>query len=338
MRELVGGGKSMKEIENPIFKEPMAWYALRLKDHASRMNSQSGGALFALARHVIDLNGVVYGCVYEGFDVIHTRITSEEEISRLRGSKYVQSNMKSCFREVYKDLQNNKVVLFTGTPCQCAGIITYIQATGISTSNLFTCDFICHGVPSPKVYYDYLRFMEKKSGKKLSKINLRDKKEAGWHNHVETISFEDGTKYIGKLYVNLFYSNFALRRSCEVCRFTRVERVADITVSDCWGIEKTRPDLWDDNEGISMALIQTEKGRALFEAVLADDYVEVVELSKKELLQPQMQHPSPVPYQKERFWDDYSKYSFEKILRKYTEYGGIPFKAKRKLLKILKRW
>lgn len=302
------------------------------------MNSQSGGASYSFGEHILKEDGIVYGCFYDGLNVAHTRIENIEQLHRTQGSKYVQSQLGQCYNQVLADLRKSKKVLFTGTPCQCAGLLTFLASTNVDISNLITCEFICHGVPSPQVYRDYLAFMENKHGSLILNINLRDKKAVGWQRHLESITFADGKKYIGRIYVDLFYSNLTLRRSCEQCRFTKVERVADITVADCWGIEKSRPELWNDNEGISMVLVQTNKGKRLFNSVVKDRTVDVIELQAEEIIQPQMKHPSSTPYQKERFWKDYHIYSFEKILKKYTGYGGIPFKIKRKIMKMLKKW
>lgn len=321
-----------------IYRKPSNWYAARLSDRALLKNSQSGGALYSIEKEIIDAGGVVYGCVYDGKKVIHSRIDNASNLTLLQGSKYVQSDLGTCFIDVRNDLKEGKIVLFTGTPCQCAGVQTYINGSGVNDEKLITCEFICHGVPSPMVYNDYLLFMEEQKAQTITEINLRDKKVAGWRNHVESLVFADGQKYTGKIYVDLFYSNFALRRSCEKCMFTRMERISDITVADCWGIEKTRPSLWNDNEGISMVLVQTDKGKTLFESVVKAGTVDIVELQSEELIQPQMKHSSRVPHQKEQFWKDYHHYSFEQILKKYTEYGGIPFKIKRKIMKALNKW
>ena len=320
------------------YKYPQWWYALRLNNQEERMNSQSGGASYSFGEHIIKEDGVVYGCVYDGVNVVHTRIDNLEQLHMTQGSKYVQSHMGQCYKQLLVDLKDSKKVLFTGTPCQCAGLLTFLDKMNIDVFNLVTCEFICHGVPSPRVYKDYLTFMEHKYGKDILNVNLRDKKAVGWQRHLESITFLDGEKYIGRTYVDLFYSNLALRRSCENCKFTKIERVTDITVADCWGIENNRPDLWNDNEGISMVLVQTDKGKNLFDSVVRSGTVDIVELQPEEFVQPQMKYPSPTPYQKEQFWKDYHKYSFERILKKYTEYGGIPFKIKRKIMKTLNKW
>lgn len=312
-------------------------YACKQKNDKLRMQSQSGGLFATLANYILDENGVVYGCAYsDNFKVEHIKIEKKKDLIKLKGSKYVQSYITHCFKSIIDDLKSDRIVLFSGTPCQVDAIIKYAKIKNISTDNLYSCDLICHGVPSPKVYEDYLRFMEEKYNSKIKNINLRDKKNGGWHNHVDSIEFENGEKYCGKIYVDLFYSNLTLRKSCETCNYTNLERVSDITIADCWGIEKIYPNLWNDNKGISLAIIQTEKGLKLFDKISKE--LDIQELKIEDCMQPQLSHPTKKPYKKEKFWKDYNKNNFEYILKKYTPYGGIKFKIKRKILKVINKW
>ena len=317
--------------------EPIIAYAVKNKNEEKREKSQSGGLFCALAENIINQNGVVYGAGYgEDFSVQHMRISKISNLYKLNGSKYVQSNLNNCLENIIADLKNNMKVLFSGTPCQVAGIESLLKVKKIDCTNFYSCDFICHGVPSPLVYRDFLNFISKKYNSNIIKVNLRDKNEGGWHNHVETIEFKNSKKHTGKIYVNLFYSNLCLRESCENCLYTHINRPADITMADCWGIEKKYPELWNDNKGISLALIQTSKGEKFFDSI--KNSLDKVELMKDVYMQPQLMHPSFVPVQKNNFWKFYKRNDFEKSLRKYTEYGGIKFKIKRKILKMLKKW
>ena len=246
--------------------------------------------------------------------------------------------MGNCIYGIESDLKNNKKVLFSGTPCQCAGVIEFAISKKLNIDNLYTCDFICHGVPSPRIYRDYLKFKEDKLGKKIAMVNLRDKSAGGWRKHVDSITYSDGSTEVETTYVDLFYSNLALRESCETCKYTNINRPSDITVADCWGIEKIDPNLWNDNKGISMILIQTNKGKQLLEEVLEKGLFDVKSFKIGDLIQPQMTHSSKVPYQKSNFWKDYGNISYENLLKKYTEYGGITFKIKRKILKMIGKW
>ncbi|MBQ8230758.1 MAG: Coenzyme F420 hydrogenase/dehydrogenase, beta subunit C-terminal domain [Lachnospiraceae bacterium] len=323
-------------MEEETHKEPpIHYYAARLCDETERMRSQSGGLFYALASMIIQSGGLVYGCAYlENFHVGHTVAATMEELQKMRGSKYVQSDMRNCYRQIEQNLKAGKEVLFSGTPCQCAGIEAYLEQKRVSKDKFYSCDIICHGVPSPGIFEQYLKLMEAKYQGKLERVNLRDKAAASWHNPIEKLVFDNNTVYQGTLFGELFYSNLAQRMCCQTCKYTTINRPSDITIGDCWGIEKIHPELWNDETGISVALIQTKKGEKLFERAMS--YLDVIELPS--YTQPQLENPAVVPKQKERFWRDYQKLSFECLLKKYTSYGGIRLKIKRKLLRIMNKW
>lgn len=316
---------------------PFKAYACKNKNDNIRERSQSGGLFYTLAENFLNNNGVVFGCAYDDdFHVIHKRIDNIKNLNQLLGSKYVQSDLKNCISEIISDIKNNRMVLFSGTPCQVAGISSLLKFKKINLDNFYTCDFICHGVPSPLLYEKYLNLMENKYKSQIVEVNLRDKKAGGWRNHVNSIKFKNGNYIVDKNYVDLFYSNLGLRISCENCKYTTLNRPSDITMGDCWGIEKIKNNLWNDNKGISLALIQTKKGERLFNRI--KENMDLYQISMNEYRQPQMLHSSPVPYQKENFWKDIKNKKFEKVLKKYTIYGGLKFKLRRKILKIMKRW
>ena len=312
-------------------------FACKLKDDKKRMQSQSGGLFSALAEVIIEKGGVVYGA---GFDdahhVKHFRVTTIDELNRIKGSKYVQSDIDNSFENIIKDLNNKKTVLFSGTPCQVAGVEALLDFKKVNKDNFFSCDFICHGVPSPKIYENYINLLETNKGSKISEFNFRDKLEKGWKSHVETYRFQHGDKVVETIYSDLFYSNLALRQSCENCKYVSKNRPGDLTMGDCWGIEKINPDLWNDNKGISICLIQTQHGKELFE--MASDKLDIYEIDAEVYSQPNMSHSSYVLYQKENFWKDYKKMKFDKFMKKYTIYGGKKFRLKRKLLRLINRW
>lgn len=313
------------------------WFAIKLKNDTQRMISQSGGLFYALAQEIINKGGIVYGCAYDDDNTVkHVRVENHNELLRLCGSKYVESNIGTTFRKIEMDLKNDKYVLFSGTPCQVAGIQAFLKTKKIESDKFYSCDFICHGVPSQGVYLKFINFYEKKYRSKIIEINLRDKNISGWRNPKASFRFDDNKKLIDNVYVDLYYSNLALRTSCEQCKYTTINRVSDITMADCWGIEKIYPDLWNDDKGISLAIIQSFKGKKLFEE--AQHILDVVRLEEKALVQPQMFKSSEVPRQKDRFWVDYKRIKFDKLMKKYTIYGGNLFRLKRKILKKLRLW
>ena len=170
---------------------PLA-YGARHKDMNEVKTSRSGAAFIALSDAVLRAGGVVYGAGYEGhFRVVHKRAVTKEERDEFKGSKYVQSDLTGIFRQVKNDLKNGLTVLFSGTPCQTAGLASYIGKKKIR-ENLFLVDIVCHGVPSPYVWRDFLDYIERKQGADICWVNFRDKQKYGWSGHQETFKFVNG--------------------------------------------------------------------------------------------------------------------------------------------------
>lgn len=319
-------------------------YAAKLKDEQKRMQSQSGGLFTALAETILEKGGIVYGAGFDGNNHIkHFRITELDELNKLKGSKYVQSDINNCFQRIISDLNEGKAVLFSGTPCQVAGIESLLDFKKIDISNFYSCDLICHGVPSPAIYELYISWLESINNASITYFNFRDKMVNGWKNHLETYRFslpeflcDENKKVVSNIYSDLFYSNLTLGEACEKCKYASRNRPGDLTMADCWGIEKIKPDLWNDNKGISVCLIQTKKGEYLFD--MAKNKMDCFMINAEDYSQPNLAHATSVPCQKIRFWNDFSKMPFDKLLKKYTVHGGIRFKIKRKILKKLKKW
>ena len=171
-------------------KEPLA-YAARHKDMSELETSRSGAAFIAISDYILEQGGVVYGAGYaDHFRVIHKRATCKEERNEFKGSKFVQSDMNTVFKQVKKDLRDGLMVLFSGTPCQTAGLNSFIGKK--LRANLFLVDVVCHGVPSPYMWRDYLTYLEQKQGSPIVWVNFRDKQMYGWGAHHETFKFKNG--------------------------------------------------------------------------------------------------------------------------------------------------
>ena len=163
-------------------------YAARHKDMREVETSRSGAAFIAISDYVLENGGVVYGAGYtDHFRVVHKRATTKEERDEFKGSKYVQSDMNTVFRQVKKDLKDGLTVLFSGTPCQTAGLNSYIGRK--LRERLILVDIVCHGVPGPYLWRDYIAYLEKKQGDKICWVNFRDKQKFGWKAHRETFKF-----------------------------------------------------------------------------------------------------------------------------------------------------
>ena len=233
----------------------MEVYAVKHKDSEVINNSRSGGAFTAISDLFLE-EGFIYGCILnDEFKVVHIG-TSESVIrDKMRGSKYVQSDLNNSFREIKELLNKDKKVMFSGTSCQVAGLRKYLQK---DYSNLLCVDIVCHGVPSPKVWKSYMS-----SFKGVKSVDFRNKNKYGWRDNVETISLED-KQVDSKVWTNIFYSGHALRPSCYECPFKQYEHPGDITIADYWGIENAAPE-FDDNKGVSLVLVNSKKGSESFE-------------------------------------------------------------------------
>lgn len=249
------------------------------KDEETRLNSSSGGVFTLFAKEIIKNGGIVFGAAFtDNFkSVEHIAVTKIEDLSKLRGSKYLQSQIRNSYKEAKDYLEKGLPVYFSGTPCQIAGLYAFL---GKNYENLVTQDIICHGVPSPLVWKKYLEYREAKAGSKTHRIFFRHKK-SGWKTYSMHFRFENGTDYTKvlteDLYMKGFLSNLFLRPSCHNCSFKTVSRVADITLADFWGIEKTNLNM-DDDKGTSLVLIHTNKGKKLLEQIHQHIYIEEVDL------------------------------------------------------------
>lgn len=253
--------------KNPKEKESIRAYAVYSKNDNVRISSSSGGLFYTVSKYIIENGGIVYGAAFdENLYLIHKAVDSVEDLYLLQGSKYIQSDIKLCFRKIKKHLATNRPVLFCGTPCQVEGLLCYLKKP---YENLFTLDFICHGVPSPKAWQEYIKHQEKAFSSKVCSASFRDKSN-GWLSFSSKLKFANKTEYLEvyheDAYMKAFLQNISLRKSCYNCRFKSVNRNSDIIMGDLWGIKNILPHITDD-KGVSVAFIQSEKGRYLLEQI-----------------------------------------------------------------------
>ena len=286
-------------------------YAARHKDIGEVMKSRSGAAFVAISDYILEQGGIVYGAGYKDhFRVAHKRATTKEERDEFRGSKYVQSDLSGVFRQVKEDLKNGLTVLFSGTPCQTAGLNSYIGKK--LRKNLILLDIVCHGVPGPYIWRDYLAYLEKKHNSKIIYVNFRDKELYGWKAHKETFKFESGGGKIN--YTHLFYRHILFRHSCGECHYTNLHRPSDITIADYWGWQKTDPEFNADNKGCSLVLCNTEKGQKLFDAI--KDRMNTIPAELPNVMQTHLKKPSCIHPRRMDFERYYIKGGFEYAARK----------------------
>lgn len=294
-------------------------YAARHKDISEIEKSRSGAMFAALSDWVFDTGGVVYGAGYaDHFRVIHKRATTRTQRDEFRGSKYVQSDMGHVFCDVAEDLRAGKVVLFSGTPCQTSGLQSFLKLRHVSAELLYVVDIVCHGVPGPYIWRDYLAYIEKKQGNKVLAVNFRDKSRLGWAAHKESFNFCD--KLICRsTYTYMFYQHIMFRHSCGQCHFTNFQRPSDITIADFWGWQKVDADFNADDKGCSLVLVNTEKGRKLFDKIKSQMNLRISD--RESCLQPNLQHPSEIHPLRQAFEEDYKKHGFLYVARKYGDMG-----------------
>lgn len=304
--------------ETVEYRAPQRVYIAKHKNKEVHKNSQSGGAFTAISDYILSRGGVIYGAVFnENYEVVHVRAESVVERNKMRGSKYVQSNIDATYKEVERDLQCGRLVLFVGSGCQVVGILKFCKKKKVDVSNLFTVDILCHGVPSLFIWRDTLHYFQSKYKANVSSIQLKEVQERT--RPVMNIKF--GEKEITDyLYRKLYYSNLALRESCYSCKYNTTQRVGDITIGDAWGIEKANPS-FNDKRGVSLILFNTEKSLTIEDSVLHDMITTRVNIN--DYLQECMYSPAKAKREPVLFWKDYHNKKFGYIIEKYANHNPL---------------
>ena len=307
-------------------------FAAYNKEESTRINSSSGGIFSALSEHLFSKGGVVFGASFDGdFDVRHAQARNADELSALRGSKYVQSTVGQALSHVKELLDEEVPVLFSGTPCQIAGLKGFLQR---DYQNLFCADLICHGVSSPAVWCAYKNMIAEKHP--FNQINFRDK-SSGWRNY--SLSFYNGnTVSFSEIWRNNFYmtgtmSNYFLRPSCHACRFKTVHRLSDITLADYWGISEVHPEMFDE-KGVSLLLTHSEKGRSLLNE--ASSSIVCKNTGIDEAIQRNdnaVKSETPNP-KRDEFFKDFRKMKTSRLFKKYFE-KKLSIRVKTRIKKLL---
>ena len=253
-------------------------FAFQNKDKETLYKSASGGAFSAFATQIINNGGVVYGVVWdENIVARHDRAEIIEQLEKMYSSKYVQANTNNSFKRAKEDLENGKIVLFSGTPCQIAGLKSYLRK---DYENLYTVDLVCHGVPSPMIHEKYKKEFMKKFSKdeKLVNINFRSKIKGWSPSLITTTTTTTTTTHAAKdNFMNAFLGNLSINSSCLKCQFNTIPRIADISLADFWGVDNYKKEL-NDNKGLSLILINNNKGKKLIENTNISNILEEIPL------------------------------------------------------------
>ena len=302
-----------------------AWNA----DDIVRRDSTSGGVFSLIADFIIESGGVVFGAAMDSkMHVKHVACWDKKELWRLRGAKYVQSEMGNAYQEVEKALKT-RPVLFTGTPCQVDGLYRYL---GQRPENLVTCDLVCHGVPSPGVWEDMAALLQRKRGRALHTVRFRNK-VAGWKNSHLTLLYEDGTADSKPLMQTEFGRAFGkalfLRQSCHTCQYANLNRPADFTLGDFWGMaENDMPK--EQRKGVSLLLVNTEKGSHLFgQLPICKERRSIEEAVAGN---PRLSGPLPRTAERSAFFAAYALLPFEEVRKRFLRLPPVHYRVAAKVL------
>lgn len=306
--------------------------ALQSKDNYLIKKSSSGGMFVELAKFVLNKGGVVFGCAMErvedGFDVKHIYIEDAKDLYKLQGSKYVQSRIGNTIKDAKEFLDKGRFVLYSGTPCQIAGLKAYLKQ---DYDKLLTVDLSCEGTPSLNIFNDYIKYLEKNVIKsKIVDFKFRSKKHFGWSTSGFVAIYKKGNKIKEKIlpqnlssYFSYFLSGSILQERCFSCKFTGLKRQSDITIADAWGIEKEYPELikkkFNKKRGISLVLINSSKGSAIFEKIKHDLISEEIDINRLRKYNHPFRHPSIKPANKETIIQIYKKEGYIGIDNKFKQ-------------------
>lgn len=305
-------------------------FIIQSKNNNLIKKSSSGGMFAELAKFVLSQKGVVFGCAMErvedGFDVKHIYIENEKDLYKLQGSKYVQSRIGNTIKEAKEFLDKGRFVLYSGTPCQIAGLKAYLKQ---DYDNLLTVDLSCEGTPPLKIFNAYIRFLETKVIKaKIIDFKFRSKKHFGWSTSGFVAIYKKGNKIKEKIlpqnlssYFSYFLSGSILQERCFSCKFTGLKRQSDITIADAWGIDREYPELikknFNKNRGISLVLINSTKGNTIFEKLKLNLISSEIDINRLRKYNHPFRHPSIKPINKEAIIKIYKNDGYKGVESKF---------------------
>lgn len=316
-------------------------YAVYSKVLEERLISSSGGVFSLLAKYILNEGGIVYGAVFnEEYNVCHQGIEDLKELDSLRRSKYMQSEINDLYNQIKKNLKKNRLVLFTGTPCQVEGLYRFLDK---DYENLYTQDTVCHGVPSSKVWQKYLKELEEEGKINLEQdldINFRNKDD-GWRKYnFKIINKESKSEYLEKasdnVYMKAFLNDLILRDSCYDCKFKKKYRESDITLSDYWGAQKLEQE-FNDDKGLSLITLNSDKGKKLFYKIQNQLIYKETDLDAAIKFNPSWIKSSQKNKNIDKFFKQLDKKSLKKLVKKYRRKLPFKIRIKRIIRKILKK-
>lgn len=301
---------------------PKASYVGYAVSKEEQLSSSSGGVASVVGRYFVKSGGIVYGCSADSIDEIcHIRVDNEKELAKLKGSKYVQSNMSNCYKQVHNDLRNGKKVLFVGTPCQVAGLKSYLRKP---YTNLLTMDFVCHGVPSIKILKESLKshfsgFSTENYGLSFRRKVMRGNKyksEFGIFIHSKKEGWIYEGYYPKNMYITGFLSALFYRLSCYTCHYTTQERVSDITVGDYSDVSGEYDNLEGKKRLLSMISVNTYQGQTLLKYLQDVLCIKEIDYSKIVAAQGQLRHPMKLHRGRADFEKNFTYEQFDHLVKR----------------------
>lgn len=321
-----------KNVKNSSPEVNAAWHL----DEDIRKVSSSGGIFTALASYVLENNGAVVGAGFtKDLKLQHQVIDKVDQLTILRGSKYLQSDINNTFSETKKLLKSNKLVLFVGTPCQVGGLKSFLFNKDYE--NLITCDIVCHGVPSPLVFDKYIFEKESEKGDKLVHVDFRYKTES-WKSYKHKLIFESKKEEVslasGNIYMKGFLSNIFLRPSCHSCSFMGRNRCSDITLGDYWGIQNFYPQL-DDDKGTSLVLIHSNTGKKIFKDIQNNIFMASTTLESAIAGNPCIIKPVLPHVKRKKFFNNIDDKDFSLLINRYCVSPSLLKRVLNKIKRII---
>lgn len=297
----------------------IAAYACINTDEYIRKESSSGGVFSLCAEYIINAGGVVFGARFdESFSVVHGFVRTVDELSAFRGSKYVQSDIGNVYTECKVFLDSGLPVLFTGTPCQIAGLKAYLNK---EYENLYLIDVICHGVPSPLLWKKYFSYRTGQENSPVQKISFR-RKDFGWKRYSVAFTYKNTAEYRETLdrdfYMQLFLRNVCLRESCYSCSFKTEHRCSDLTIADFWGVDKVCPEMFDD-KGTSLVLVQSAKGKRLLKTIKFGLKIKEVSMTESSRFNPALTQSMQRSRLRSTFFHDLETKPMTFVFKKYGQ-------------------
>lgn len=300
--------------ENEALNECYVGYS---KEDKIREKTSSGGIFPLMANKILKENGIVIGAAFDDNNKLkHIAISEEKELDKLKGSKYLQSDLEDIFTYIKEKLKEKKI-LFVGTPCQVAGLKAFIKK---DIDNLICIDLVCHGVPSYKLFDKYVKELEEKNNDKLLNYNFRNK-DTGWDTYSNTATFKNSkVTEMAKDndYMKLFLSDIALRESCFNCNFKLGNKYSDITLGDFWGVQNYYQDMYN-KKGVSAIIVNTRKGNEIFSLIKDELIYKECKIDEIVSGNPSLKYSSKCPCNREKFFKDMKERNIIELRKKYTK-------------------